>query len=187
MLDVQNVVGCSYCIWRTFGMTSLDWICGCDDTGISNITIDEWETLMMKSSMFLVDSFFFTHLKEHTRKQHTHASQRCLFTTTTPLTRGNNAECVKALHGERRTKPIFVSQLALPPDWAAPLCETSHRKTHPLRTQQATLMCKYMHKIFRKAEITELNGVAALKLLRLWVMTMCFFWNFPQFPGKQWL
>lgn len=55
--------------------------------------------------------------------------QMCLFTIKTLLTRGNNTECVKALHGERRTKPIFVSQLALPPDWAAPLRETSHRKS----------------------------------------------------------
>lgn len=68
--------------------------------------------------------------REHTHL-HTHAPQRCLFTITTPLTRGNNAECVKVLHSERRTKPIFVSQLALPPDWAAPLWETSHRKTQP--------------------------------------------------------
>lgn len=100
-------------------------------------------------------------------RTHAQAAQRCLFTITTPLTRGNNAECVKALRGERRTKPIFVSQLALPPDWAAPLCETSHRKTFPLRTQRATLMCKCMQEIFRKAEITEPNEVAALKLLGL--------------------
>lgn len=72
----------------------------------------------------LVEENTHTHL-------HTHAPQRCLFTITTPLTRGNNAECVKVLHSERRTKPIFVSQLALPPDWAAPLWETSHRKTQP--------------------------------------------------------
>lgn len=43
-----------------------------------------------------------------------------------------DAECVEARRGERRTKPIFVSQLALPPDWAAPLCKTSHRKELPL-------------------------------------------------------
>lgn len=63
-----------------------------------------------------------------------------LFTVKTPLRRGDAAECVKALRGERRTKPIFVSQLALAPDWAAPLCETSHRNMLPLRSQQATLM-----------------------------------------------
>lgn len=76
----------------------------------------------------------------------------CLFTIQTQLTRGNNTECVKALHGERRTKPIFVSQLALPPDWAAPLCETSHRKTLPSWIQQATLMCKCMQGKFQKSQ-----------------------------------
>lgn len=88
----------------------------------------------------------------------------CLFTIKTQLTRGNNAECVKALRGEQRTKPIFVSQLALPPDWAAPLCATSHRKALPLCIQQATLMCKCMQENFRKAKITEPNEAAALKL-----------------------
>lgn len=75
-----------------------------------------------------------------------------VFTIKTQLTRGNNTECVKALHGERRTKPIFVSQLALPPDWAAPLRETSHRKTLPFCIQQATLMCKCMQEHFRKSQ-----------------------------------
>lgn len=110
-------------------------------------------------------------------RTHTHLHnklQMCLFTIQTQLTRGNNTECVKALHGERRTKPIFVSQLALPPDWAAPLCETSHRKTLPSWIQQATLMCKCMQEIFRKAKITEPNEVAALKLSGLWIITTCF-------------
>lgn len=61
-----------------------------------------------------------------------HTTQTCLFTMKTQLTRGNGAECVAARCGERRTKPIFVSQLALPPDWAVPLCKTSHRKELPL-------------------------------------------------------
>lgn len=117
-------------------------------------------------------------------RTHAQAAQRCLFTITTPLTRGNNAECVKALRGERRTKPIFVSQLALPPDWAAPLCETSHRKTFPLRTQRATLMCKCMQENFRKAEITEPNEVAALKLLGLWIITTRFSGTFLSFLGN---
>ena len=111
----------------------------------------------------------------HTKSMCMHKPQRCLFTITTPLTRGNNAECVKTHRGERRTKPIFVSQLALPPDWAAAPRETSHRKTLPLRTQQATLMCKCMQEIFRKAEITEPNEVAALKLLGLWIITALLF------------
>lgn len=68
---------------------------------------------------------------------------------------------------KRRAKPIFVSQLALPPDWAAPPCEKSHRKMLPLHSQQAKLMCKCMQEYFRKAEITEPNEVAALKLLGL--------------------
>lgn len=59
-------------------------------------------------------------------------TQARLFTMKTQLTRGNDAECVKARRGERRTKPIFVSQLALPPAWAVPLCKTSHRKALPL-------------------------------------------------------
>lgn len=107
----------------------------------------------------------------------------CLFTIKTQLTRGNNAECVKALCGEQRTKPIFVSQLALPPDWAAPLCATSHRKTFPLCIQQAALMCKCMQENFRKARITEPNEVAALKLSGLWIITafygtfLNFLWN----------
>lgn len=107
----------------------------------------------------------------------------CLFAIKTQLTRGNNAECVKALRGERRTKPIFVSQLALPPNWAAPLCATSHRKTFPLCIQQATLMCKCMQENFRKAKITEPNEVAGLKLSGLWIITafygtfLNFLWN----------
>lgn len=107
----------------------------------------------------------------------------CLFAIKTQLTRGNNAECVKALRGERRTKPIFVSQLALPPNWAAPLCATSHRKTLPLCIQQATLMCKCMQENFRKAKITEPNEVAGLKLSGLWIITafygtfLNFLWN----------
>lgn len=116
-----------------------------------------------KLDFFSIFVFCITHTETY-KRPHTGAPQRCLFT---PLTRGNNTECVKALHSERRTKPIFVSQLALPPDWAAPLCETSQRKTLPLHMQQATLMCKCMQGNFRKAEITEPNEVAALKLLGL--------------------
>lgn len=113
--------------------------------------------------------------QRYIRCTHTkHKLQMCLFTIKTQLTRGNNTECVKALHGERRTKPIFVSQLALPPDWAAPLCETSHRKTLPFCIQRATLMCKCMQEHFRKAKITEPNEVAALKLSGLWIITACF-------------
>lgn len=37
------------------------------------------------------------------------------------------------------------------PDWAAPLCETSHRKTLAPRIQQATLMCKCMQGKFQKS------------------------------------
>lgn len=59
-------------------------------------------------------------------------TQARLFTMKTQLTRGNDAECVQARRGERRTKPIFVSQLALPPAWAVPLCKTSHGKALPL-------------------------------------------------------
>lgn len=44
----------------------------------------------------------------------------------------------------------------------------------PLCTQQAALMCKCMQEDFRKAEITEPNEGAALKLLGLWIITANF-------------
>lgn len=136
-----------------------------DSTGMGKLTINEWHNAWVPLNIS------FTALSS--TRIHTRA-QSCLFTITTPPTRCNNAECVKALHSESRTKPIFVSQLALPPDWAAPLCETSHRKTQPLRMQRAALMCKCMQEIFRKAKITEPNEVAALKLLGLWIITTRF-------------
>lgn len=134
---------------------------------------------MMKSFIFKSVRFFFKtqkHITTHTHIGtctciHAHRKGVCL---PSPLTRGNNAECVKALYSKKRTKPIFVSQLALPPDWAAPLCETSHRKTLPLCIQQATLMCKCMQENFRKDKITEPNELAALKLLGLWIITARF-------------
>lgn len=98
----------------------------------------------------------------------------CLFAIRTQLTRGNNAECVKTLLKAKREQNQSLSQLALPPDWAAPLCETSHRKTLPFCIQQATLMCKCMQENFRKAKITEPNEVATLKLSGLWIITTCF-------------
>lgn len=63
-------------------------------------------------------------------------------------------------------------------------------KRSPLHIQQATLMCKCMQEIFRKAKITEPNEVAALKLLGLWIITARFLelssFFFP-FWQKQWL
>lgn len=112
--------------------------------------------------------------------------QMCLFTIKTQLTRGNNAECVKALRGEQRTKPIFVSQLALPPDWAAPLCATSHRKALPLCIQQATLMCKCMQENFRKAKNYWAKWGSGTQIVGI-MNNYCVLWNFPQFPVKQWL
>lgn len=138
------------------------WLYGC------NVIISE--TMMKSLNFFIWIMHTVIYKVPHTK----HKLQMCLFTIKTQLTRGNNTECVKALHGERRTKPIFVSQLALPPDWAAPLCETSHRKTLPFCIQQATLMCKCMQEHFRKAKITEPNEVAALKLSGLWIITTCF-------------
>lgn len=101
-----------------------------------------------------------------------HRHKRCLFSITAWLTRSNNAECVKTVLDKKRTKPIFVSQLVLPPDWAAPLRETSHRKTLPLRTQQDTLMCKCMQGVLRKDKITKPNEVASLKLFEFWIITV---------------
>lgn len=126
----RDLACCFLCISK---MREAPWL-----NGVCKVTINEREKQWQKARGFLCIRFLGEILAQqrvswkrtHTHL-HTHAPQRCLFTITTPLTRGNNAECVKVLHSERRTKPIFVSQLALPPDWAAPLWETSHRKTQP--------------------------------------------------------
>lgn len=104
---------------------------------------------MMKSLIFFFQYIWGVFCTQTYKRPHTGALQRCLFT---PLTRGNNTECVKALHGEKENKTNLcvsagpASRLGRTTVW-----DITQENAPSLRIQQATLMCKCMQEKFQKS------------------------------------
>lgn len=186
----RDLACCFLCISK---MREAPWL-----NGVCKVTINEWEKQWQKARGFLCIRFLggiLAQRRESRGREHTHTCKH------TP----RKGVCLPSQHhwqeaitlnvlkcstakGEQN-QSLCLSWPCLPT--GPHHCGRHHTgKRSPLHIQQATLMCKCMQEIFRKAKITEPNEVAALKLLGLWIITARFLELssfFPPFWQKQWL